>query len=402
MNDPSVVAELSGSDRLSVLEGLRATHPVCQVVLPDGTPIWLVTRYDDARRALTDPRLSNRLARGKSLGNEDSPTSQHMLVSDPPDHSRLRRLVSAGFTARRVERLEPRVAAIAETLLDEMADHDEVDLIDEYAFPLPIQVICELLGVPPADRDDFRAWSNAVVTGALSRDPALAERTRAALTNIVGYIRQLLADKRGAPSDDLLSALLEVHDQGDRLTEDELVSMVFLMLIAGHETTMNLIGNGVYLLLTHPEERQRIEADPGLLPSAIEEFLRYESPVQATTVRLTTEHVEYAGVTIPEHQLVMVSLASANRDGTAHPDPDRFDITRQGAAHLAFGHGIHFCLGAALARLEGRIAIDALLRRYPGLRLAGHQADVEWRASLFIRGLARLRVRLTPESAAAP
>ena len=395
MTDANLVAELSGVDRLTTLERLRAQQPVCPVDLPGGgAQIWLVTRYDDARRALTDANLSNRLARGSLLGNEGGPTSQHMLVSDPPDHTRLRRLVSAGFTARRVERLEPRIAAIASELLDNMAGRDEVDLIDEYAFPLPIQVICELLGVPPADRDEFRAWSNVIVTTVLTANPEQAEPRRIALINIVDYIRRLLEVKRRTPGDDLLSALLNVREEGDRLTEDELVSMVFLMLIAGHETTMNLIGNGVYLLLTHPGQRRLIKADPGLLPTAIEEFLRYEPPVQATALRLTTAPVQFSNVTIPAHQLVLVSLTSANHDERAIRDPDQFDITRPGATHLTFGHGIHFCLGAALARLEGRIAITALLNRYPDLALARSPGELDWRVSLFIRGLARLPVTI--------
>jgi cytochrome P450 len=216
VSDANLMVELSGVNRLPVLERLRYEQPVCPVALADGTRIWLVTRHDDARRALTDPRLSNRLARGTFLSGHGGATSEHMLVADPPDHTRLRRLVSAGFTARRIERLEPRIAAIAEALLDKMAGAGEVDLIDAYAFPLPIQVICELLGIPPADRDHFRSWSNTVVTGVLNTDPERIAQSREALHNIVGYIRQLLAAKREEPGDDLLSALLEVHEQGDR------------------------------------------------------------------------------------------------------------------------------------------------------------------------------------------
>ncbi|HEX6685332.1 MAG TPA: cytochrome P450 [Candidatus Limnocylindrales bacterium] len=395
MTEANLMAALASSDPYPTLDRLRDEQPVCPVDLPDGKRIWLVTRYEDARRALTDPTLSNRLTRGALLSS-GGPTSEHMLSSDPPDHTRLRRLVSAGFTARRVELLEPRVAAIATALLDAMAGRDEVDLIEAYAFPLPIQVICELLGVPSSDRDEFRAWSNAVVAGVLTGGAERAEQMRVVMANIVGYIRKLLEDKRRAPGDDLLSALLSVRDEGDRLSEDELVAMVFLMLIAGHETTMNLIGNGVYLLLTHPEQRQKIEAEPGLLGHAIEEFLRYEPPVQNTTLRLTTRPVTFSGVTIPAQELVMVSLISANRDGQAVPDADRFDVQRPGtaSAHLAFGHGIHFCLGAALARLEGRVAIAALLQRFPGLELARPPETLDWRATLFVRGLARLPVKL--------
>jgi cytochrome P450 len=316
-----------------------------------------------------------------------------MLSADPPDHTRLRRLVSAGFTARRVERLEPRIAALAGELLAGMSG--DVDLIDTYAFPLPIQVICELLGVPSADRDSFRTWSNTVVTGSLTGNPTLAEAVRATVSEMVGYITELLADKRRRPGDDLLSALLNVREEGDQLTENELVSMVFLLLIAGHETTVNLIGNGMYLLLTHPDQLDTVKRDRGRLPGAIEEFLRYEPPVKTSTVRITSEPVSLGAVTIPAGEPVLISLLSANRDDAVYAGADRFDIARRDAGHLAFGHGIHFCLGAALARLEGRIAIGALLDRFPDVRLAVAPEELSWRPGLLIRGLATLPVHLT-------
>jgi cytochrome P450 len=396
MTETDLLTRLSSPNPFAALEKVRAERPVFPLELPDGTRVWLVTRYEDARHALTDPSLSNNLARGTLQRGQSGPTSEHMLVADPPDHTRLRRLVSAGFTARRVEQLEPRIAAIAGALLDTMEKGgDEADLMQAFAFPLPIQVICELLGVPMSDRDEFRLWSNAVVSGTLAVGAEQLERLRSALSHIVGYITKLIADKRRTPGDDLLSALLEVREQGDRLSEEELVSMVFLMLIAGHETTMNLIGNGVYLLLTHPDQRARLEADPGLLPHAIEEFLRFQPPVQNSTLRLTTRPVTFSGVTVPANELVMVSLLSANRDETAIPGPDSFDIDRPVVTHLSFGHGIHFCLGAALARLEGRIAFTALLERYPKLSLAVPVEELDWRATLFVRGLKRLPVRLT-------
>jgi cytochrome P450 len=394
--EAKLMAQLSGADPFPVLQRLRAEQPVFPITMPTGGRIWFIIRYEDARRALTDPRLSNRMARGMIGGTGEGPIGQHLLSTDPPDHTRLRRLVSAGFTARRTERLEPRITEIVAGLLDQMAGQDEIDLIDAFAFPLPIQVICELLGVPSADRDEFRTWSNTVVVGNLAGDAEHEAQLRTAVGQIVGYIKQLLADKRVAPADDLLSALLNVREEGDQLSEEELLAMVFLMLIAGHETTMNLIGNGVYLLLTHPDQRERIAADRSLLPGAVEEFLRYEPPVQTTSPRVTSEPVEYSGVTIPANEMVMVSLLSANRDGVAFPDVDRFDIARRGAAHLTFGHGIHFCLGAALARLEGRIAIAGLLDRFPGLQLARPAHELDRRSTLFIRGLAHLRVRLKP------
>jgi cytochrome P450 len=394
------MSEITGAHPHGRLRQLRTEEPVRAVPLPDGARVWLVTRYAEARQALADPRLSKRIARGITSGNRaGGPMSHHMLSSDPPDHTRLRRIVSAGFTARRVERLEPRIAEIAEGLLDAMDGRDEVDLIDAFAFPLPIQVICELLGVPSDDQASFRSWSNTIVSGGLGEDPGRASELREVLGQLAGYITRLLADKRRAPADDVLSALLGVRDESERLTEDELVSMVFLMLIAGHETTVNLIANGTYLLLTHPDQRDRLVAEPGLLPNAIEEFLRFEPPVQTSTFRIAAEPVEYAGVTIPAGEPVLISLLSANHDESVFADAARFDVarfetTRRDAGHLAFGHGIHFCLGAALARLEGRIAIGTLLRRFPGLRLAVDPDELAWRPGLLIRGLVQLPVRL--------
>jgi cytochrome P450 len=393
VTDANLIADLSGPTPFTALRQLRDNQPVCQVELPNGNRIWLVSRYEDARQALSDPRLSKQ-ARGAPPGSAGSPLGQHMLNVDPPDHTRLRRLVSTAFTARRVERLEPRVATIAAGLLDDMAAHAEVDLIDAYAFPLPIQVICELLGVPSADRDSFRSWSNVLVSGGLVPDPARADQVRAVVGQFVEYIRNLLVDKRSNPSDDLLSALMEVRDDSDRLSEEELVSMVFLMLIAGHETTVNLIGNGMYLLLNHPDQLRRVRAEPDLLSSAVEEFLRFSSPVQVSTYRVTTEPVEYAGVEIPAEAPVLISLQSANRDEKVFTDADDFDVARRESGHLAFGYGIHFCLGAALARLEGRIAIGLLLDRYPALRLGVPVEELPWRPGLLIRGLAHLPVRL--------
>jgi cytochrome P450 len=317
-----------------------------------------------------------------------------MLSSDPPDHTRLRRLVSAGFTARRIDRLEPRITEIAEELLDQLAGQTDVDLIDRYAFALPVQVIGELLGVPAEDRNAFRGWSNAIVEGSLSGDRARAQHLQASLRELAIYIRGLVAKKRETPGDDLISALLAVRDSDDRLSEDELVSMVYLMLVAGHETTMNLIGTGVYLLLTHPEQRRRLYEDPTLLPNAIEEFLRYEGPVRMTSYRITTEEVELAGVEIPAGSPVLISLLSANRDERRFDEADRLDLARRDTGHLAFGHGVHFCLGAALARLEGRIAIGLLLRRFPDLRLRVAPDELTWRPGLLIRGLTSLPVDL--------
>ena len=373
----------------------RRTDPVRRVRLPSGATVWLVTRYDDARQALTDPRLSKAqpVVAPSMNGMPASFTaafSQHMLAADPPDHTRLRRLVSAAFTARRVEALRPRIAEITDELLDAMAGRDELDLIDALAFPLPIQVICELLGVPPADRDAFRAWSNVIVTGAQA-----GAELPAALREMVAYIRSLLADRRAHGGDDLLAGLIGVRDGEDRLTEDELSSMVFLLLIAGHETTVNLIGNGTYLLLSRRERWERLRADPALLPSAIEEFLRYEGPVETSTFRVATEDLEIGSTTIAAGEPVMVALLSANRDDR-FPEPDDLRLNRPQNPHLAFGHGIHYCLGAPLARLEAQVAFGKLMDRYPDLRLAVPAEDLTWRPGVLMRGLETLPV--TPAS----
>jgi cytochrome P450 len=374
----------------------RRTGPVRRTRLPSGLTAWLVTRYEDGRRALADPRLSKQSA--YSVGSSSAATqasrpgeilSRHMLAVDPPDHTRLRRLVSAAFTARRIESLRPRIEEITRDLLDAVEGRERADLIDAFAFPLPIQVICELLGVPPADRDAFREWSNVIVAGSQSGD-----RLEPAIREMVGYIMALITERRTAPGDDLLSGLIQVHDEEDRLTEAELSSMVFLLLIAGHETTVNLIGNGAYLLLRDRGQWERLRAEPALLPTAIEEFLRFEGPVETSTYRVATEDLEIGGVRIAAGDPVMVVLLAANRDPDRFPDADELRLDRRQNPHLAFGHGIHYCLGAPLARLEAQVAFTALLTRHPDLRLAVPAEDLRWRPGLLLRGLEELPVRL--------
>jgi cytochrome P450 len=370
----------------------RQEGPVRRVLLPSGLTAWLVTRYEDGRQALSDPRLSKAIPLGPGI---DAATSKHMLSADPPDHTRLRRLVSGAFTVRRIEALRPRIEEITDELLATMAGRDRVDLIDALAFPLPIQVICELLGVPSADRDSFRAWTTVVVTGS-----AAGAELPAAMHAMASYIRELIAERRARPGDDLLSGLIGARDAGDRLSEDELSSMVFLLLIAGHETTVNLIGNGVHLLLSDRDRWDRLRADPALLPSAIEEFLRFEGPVETSTYRFAVEDLEIGGAAIRAGDSVLVSLLAADRDEDRFPEPDELRLDRAQNPHLAFGHGIHYCLGAPLARLEAQIAFGKLLARFPGLRPAGPPADLTWRPGFLIRGLQELPVVPGPETAA--
>jgi cytochrome P450 len=397
---PDVFGDAFRTDPYPFYDAMRRESPVRPVELPTGRA-WIVTRYADARQALADPRLSKNLVLGNvgasygpPLPPEHRRLADHMLNYDPPVHTRLRRLVAKVFTPARIEALRPRVREIAEDLAATIAARGEGDLVGEFAFPLPLTVICEMLGVPMEDRDSFRAWSNAVVAGTIARTD-MADVGAALAT----YITGLVAAKRASRGNDLLSDLIAVTEEGDRLSEDELVGMVFLLLVAGHETTVNLIGNGMYLLLTHPGQHDRLRADRSLLPAAVEEFLRYESPVATSTPRFTTGPVELGGVTIPAGELVLVALASANRDAERFPDADAFDVGRftsgraDSAHHIAFGHGIHFCLGAPLARLEGQVAFEAILTLLPDVRLAVPVEELSWRRGLLMRGLTALPVR---------
>jgi cytochrome P450 len=378
---------------------LRADGPVHPVVMPRGLKVWLVTRYAEARALLADPRLSKDSTRARELfqsqasatGNRGvfaSALAGHMLNCDPPDHTRLRKLVNKAFTARTISRLRPRIEQITEELLDGVAAAGAVELIDAFAFPLPMTVICELLGVPIADRDKFRAWTQTIVSAATDRLPedsaAMAE-----------YLIELVGEKRRAPTEDLLSDLVHVSEEGDRLSEAELVPMAFLLLLAGHETTVNLIGNSVLALLRDPGQLAKLRADTSLLPNAIEEFLRFEGPINIATVRFTTETVRVGEIEVPAGEFVLVSLLAANRDGERFPDPERLDITRPVGGHLAFGHGIHYCVGAPLARLEAEIALGGLLRRFGTLAFDGEPVTVTWRESTLVRGVRSLPIRVS-------
>ena len=297
--------------------------------------------------------------------------------------------MNKAFTARAVARLRPRIYEITDALLDDVAEAGTVDLLDAFAVPLPTTVICELLGVPAEDRHRFRAWLFSLLSGA---SPEEFRRDAMALTE---FLSGLIADKRRTPGEDLLSELVHVSEQGDRLAEGELVPMAFLLLLAGHETTVNLIGNSVLALMENPGQLAALRADPSLLPNAIEEFLRFDGPVDVATLRFTTEPVRVGDTEIPAGEFVMVSLLSANRDAGRFPGPDRLDITRQAGGHLAFGHGIHYCVGAPLARLEAEIALGKLLRRFGTIELDGDPGALRWRASTLFRGLEKLPVRVS-------
>jgi cytochrome P450 PksS len=360
-----------------------------------GANPWLLTRYDDCVTLQKDPRFTKNFERINGPGSSEqqmaAAINRHMLFVDPPDHTRLRSLVHQAFTPRMISAMNDRVQSIADELLDNLQGVGEFDLIKEYAFPLPIIVISELLGVPQEDRERFRHWSQIMVNeGARGTNP---EAVGTAALEFILYFSDMFDRRRAEPLDDLISGLVQVEEAGDKLDGQELISMVFLLLIAGHETTVNLIGNGALALLEHPDQMQLLKDDPTLIKSAVEEMLRYEGPVSATTMRWAMEDIEWHGQVIPAGEMVLASLASADRDPEVFDNPDQFDIRRTPNRHIAFGQGIHYCLGAPLARMEGTIAINTLLRRLPALELAVDIRDVEWNPSILLRGMARMPVR---------
>ncbi len=381
---------------------VRARCPVQRVRLADGHPAWVVLGYDAARHALNDPRISKDMLAALQdngdvvAGGLPGPEfSRHLLNVDPPDHTRLRRLVSRAFVPSRIAALESAIRGIARNLdeLDAAGPHAAVDLIEGYAYPLPFGVIGELLGIPAADRPRLHAWFQVLLTGWVGDPPPEAVE---ASDGIVAYLAELADAKRQSPVGDLVSVLVAAED--DALTTQELLSSLFQLVVAGHDTTASLIGNGVVALLDHPGQLQALLADPGQLPAAIDELIRFTAPVPHATFRVTTEPVTLDGVEIPAHEQVLVSLGSANRDPGRFPAPDVLDIGRSDGPNLGFGHGIHYCLGAPLARLEARVAFEELLGRHPGLRLAVDRDALAWAHGdgLVLRGLVSLPVVLGP------
>lgn len=376
-------------DPYPVYAALRERGPVHWVRTPPPGAYegWLVVGYEEARAALADPRLSKDSTKRGLRSFEDGLMGRHVLISDPPEHTRLRSLVTGAFTMRRVEALRPRVQQITDELLDAMLPKGRADLVDSFAYPLPITVICELLGVPDIDRQTFRALSNEIVA------PSDGDSELAAVEQLAAYLDELIEDKRcSAPADDLLSALIRTRAQdGDRLSRAELRGMAFILLVAGHETTVNLITNAVRTLLTHPDQLAALRADMTLLDGTVEEVLRFEGPVETATYRYAAEPMEIGGTSIAAGEPVMIGLDAADHDAAYCPDPHRFDIHRAPQGHLAFGHGIHYCLGAPLARLEARVALRSLMERCPDLALDGPPGD--WLSGMLMRGLRSLPVR---------
>jgi len=390
------------NDPFPLFAEVRELGAVHRVTLADGHDAWLVVRYDEAMAALNNPQLSKdmhaALTRGSDVVAEGLPGpdfARHMLTVDPPDHTRLRRLVSAAFSPKRVEALGPRVLTIIDDLLDEMAvlgPASRVDLVSAFAFPLPFTVICELLGVPHADRSRLgHEFTELLVPTSTAAEYAEAKKASDA---VVTMLRDLVAAKEKDPGDDLVSALINARDGDERLDDQELLSTIFQLMVAGHDTTASLIGNSVVALLRNPEQLSRLRSDPSKIPAAIEEFLRYDAPVPHSTFRYTVGPVTIGDVVIPGGAQVIICMAAANRDADKYADPESLDIDRSVTRHLAFGHGVHHCLGAPLARMEANLALSSLLRRFPQLTLAIPSEDLRWGHGdgLVLRGLSELPV----------
>ncbi len=386
------------SDPYPYYKRLREEDPVHW---SDALDAWVLTRYDDVVAVLKDLRFSadrrrarNRFVQQAQMAAEEyGPTARAntMLTSDPPEHTRLRLLVSKAFLPRNVERLRPHVQSIADELLDAAPDPGRLDVLMDFAYPLPVIVIAELMGVPAENRAQFKRWSDDIVAtlGGASATPELIERAGKSGSEIVEYFRGVIADRRRKPMEDLVTVLVRAADQGDVLSEPQLLATCVTMLIAGNETTRNLIANGMLALLRNPSELQRLWSDPSLVDPAVEELLRYAGPVQCTS-RVATEDIEIGGKTVEKDQVVFTMLAAANRDPARFEDPERLDIGRKDNHHVAFGFGVHACLGQPLARLEAQVAFDTLARRVPNPALATDR--LEWGPSFILRGLKGLPI----------
>lgn len=390
-------SEKTRANPQAVYEQIRNIDPVFRAIGPiTGNTFWVLTRYDDCVTMLKHQSIGKEFRKHfppELLEQYPEPTGpmaaidRHLLSIDPPDHTRLRALVHKAFTPNMVENLRSRIQRIADDLIASVQDKGHMDLIADYGFPLPIIVIAELLGIPADDRNRFRAWTKQLLFGRVQD-----EVTTAAL-EFVMYMHNMIDLRRASPQDDLISAFVSTQDEGQQMDQQEMLSMIFLLLVAGHETTVNLIGNGSLALMQHPDQMRKLQANPTLIRSAVEEMLRYNGPVETTTFRWAFEDIKIGGKKIQQGDIVLAALLAANRDPEHFENPNVFDITREPNKHIAFGNGIHYCVGAPLARLEGVIAINTLLRRLPSMHLPpGTEDTLEWSDSILLHGLKALPV----------
>ena len=379
---------------------LREESPIARASIGGGVSGWLVTRYDDVLAVLKDERFAN--DRNNAPAHSTPPMERlvrwsfgsllsHLLARDNPDHARLRGLVQKAFTTDAVEALRPRIEALTAELLERAVARGDLDIVRDYALPLPITIIAEMFGVPPEERDKFHRWAKALVD-VTGFGPVAMLRSAPSLIAYARYLRLLIRRRRDHPGADMISALVAAEEAGDKLSEGELLAMIYLLLVAGYETTVNLISSGVLALLENPEQMQQLRSQPALMETAVEEAARYYSPIEHGVPRMARCDLKLREVSVRRGEPVFVSFASANRDPRQFPEPDVFDIARSPNRHLGFGQGMHYCLGAPLARLESQIALRALLARFPELRLAGPRDQLRWRNSLILRGLESLPV----------
>ncbi len=377
---------------------LRAQAPVFAVKLPTKERAWLVTRYDDVLSVLKDERFAK--DRRNAMSPEQlkkqpwippmfKPLERNMLDLDSPDHTRLRALVHKAFTPRLIEQMREQIQALTNELLDAVEPNGSMDLIADFALPLPLTVIGRILGVPSEDNDKFHRWTKTMISGGTNRNLFVLVPS---MMSFMGYLKKLIKQRRAAPKDDLVTALVQAKDGSDSLSEDEILAMIVILLVAGHETTVNLIGSGTLALLEHPDQLVKLRNEPTLIKTAIEELVRFVCPVETATERYAREDIPIVGTTIPRGELVLAVLGSANRDAKYFDNPDALDITRSNNKHLSFGHGVHYCLGAPLARLEGQIAISTLLQRMPYLHLSVAPDQLRWHGAFVLRGLEALPV----------
>ncbi len=399
LNDPmAIFTQSTRHNPHPIYAKMREAGPLfCVPSTQTGERYWFITHYNECAAALKDHSI------GKDFRKKLPPemvatmpppdpflemTNRNMLFVDPPDHTRLRGLVHKAFTPRMIENLRGRITQITADLIERMGTHGEIDLIDQFAYPLPITVIAELLGVPVSDQQQFRDWSHVLL---FESDLHTVQQTA---LSFVMYFHEMVDERRLHPKEDLITALVQAEDQGDKLDREELMGMIFLLLVAGHETTVNLIANGMLALTQHRDQFDRLRTEPGLVKNAVEEIIRYDGPVETATIRWAFDGAQVQGQTIPVGDIVFVALHSANRDPSAFHDPDRFDISRPDASkHLGFGSGIHYCLGAPLARMEGAIALDALVRHFPQMELAAPLESLSWNPSILLHGMTAMPVK---------